>query len=91
VTATDFAKAVAEIQKQMKHQAEAEVRRLWREEHGLIYVRAYEVQAHVYRRRKGTKRAKVSAPRGVIAEAGKLLELRPGVLRRSINAGGRKR
>lgn len=35
----------------MKRMAEAEVRKMYRERHNLIYVKEYTVKAHVYRRK----------------------------------------
>lgn len=51
MTQRDFDKAVAKILGEMKTTAEAEVRRRWREEENLIFVREYTVRAHVYKRR----------------------------------------
>lgn len=54
---SDFEKAVARILREMKRSAEEDVRRRWREEEGLIFVREYTVRAHVYRRRLRPRRA----------------------------------
>lgn len=56
MTQIDFEKAVAQIVRDFKHQTEADVRKRWREEHGLIFVREYTVKTHVYRRRPRKRR-----------------------------------
>lgn len=53
----DFARALRAIKASLdgaSEKDEKEIRRKWREEHGVIFVREYTVGAHVYRRR--TKR-----------------------------------
>lgn len=47
--AVDFRTAIRAIEREIKRRAEeeAEIRRRYREEHGVIYVRSYTVGAHM--------------------------------------------
>lgn len=52
MTQIEFNHAAKEMLAELKHGVEADVRKRWREEMGLIYVREYTVKAHVYKRRR---------------------------------------
>lgn len=53
----EWSRQLREIERELEAHAEAEVRRRWREEHGLIYVRTYTVQAY-FRPRRAPRRSK---------------------------------
>lgn len=46
MTQTDFTRSIRAFERALKRRAEEEVRRRWREEHGLIYVRRHVVPAY---------------------------------------------
>lgn len=50
MTQLEFNKATQDILVEFRRGVEADVRRRWREEQGIIFVRQYTVKAHVYRR-----------------------------------------
>lgn len=54
MTTRDFNKHLRSFQRQLQTMAEAEVRKRWREEEKLIYVREFTVAAHFrpYRKRR---------------------------------------
>lgn len=62
MTEDQFRKALRQIERELKLRAEkeAEIRRRWREERDLIYVKSYTVQAHL-RVRKRRRRLRAVA------------------------------
>lgn len=61
MTARDFSKAIKKIQREFEQYAEAEVRRRWREEEKLVYVKEYTVKAHFYPYKKRKKHLRLVA------------------------------
>lgn len=61
MTQLEFAKAAKDIFAEFKRSTEADVRKRWRDEQGLIFVREYTVAAHVYRRRNFRRRRHLSS------------------------------
>ena len=63
MTRIEFGDALKKIQAELEKQAEDEVRKRWREEHGVIYVREYTVKAHLrpMRPKRARRRAVATA------------------------------
>lgn len=56
MTEAEFKRMLRAFEKELKAQAEEEVRRRYREEQGLIYVRTYTVAAHFRPAKKRQRR-----------------------------------
>lgn len=55
MTRLEFSKVAKDILSEFKRGVEADIRKRWREEQGIIFVREYTVKAHAYRRKRFRK------------------------------------